>query len=91
MSTLANATVYCINTKATLTQWKIAAVNPPDITFVDFFCGSNLTQTPCELKKVYVGKQKDCVDEADINMCVSQVISMFGPYIKFHVESKGGL
>ena len=82
MSTLANVTVYCLNTKTTLTQWRIQTVNPPDVT-------SNLTQSPCELKKVYVGKQKDCVDEADITMCVSQVISMFGPFIKFHVESGG--
>lgn len=64
-------------------------MNPPDVTFIDFLRDSNLIQSPCELKKVYVGKQKDCVDEADITMCVSQVISMFGPFIKFHVESGG--
>ena len=88
MSTLANVTVYCLKTKSTLTQWRIVTVNPPDVTFIDFLRDSNLTQSPFELKKVYVGKQKDCVDEADITMCVSQVVSMFGPFIKFHVESR---
>ena len=89
MSTLANVTVYCLNTKATLTQWRFQTVNPPDVTFIDFLRDSNLTQSPCELKKVYVSKQKDCVDEADITMCVSQVICMFGHFIKFHVENGG--
>ena len=88
MSTLANVTVYCLKTKSTLTQWRIVTMNPPDVTFIDFLRDSNLTQSPFELKKVYVGKQKDCVDEADITMCVSQVVSMFGPFIKFHVESR---
>ena len=54
MSTLANVTVYCLNTKTTLTQWRIQTVNPPDVTFIDFLRDSYLTQTPCELKKVYV-------------------------------------
>ena len=87
MSVLANVLVYCVETKKTLVQWRITSVSPPDVTFVNFLQDSILNQ-PCELKNVYVGRQKESLDEADMNMCVSQVVSMFGPFIKFHVKSE---
>ena len=79
MSVLANVLVYCVETKKTLVQWRITSVSPPDVTFVNFLQDSILNQ-PCELKNVYVGRQKESLDEADMNMCLSSCFYVWPLY-----------
>ena len=62
----------------------------PDITLSQYFRERMLPlldRPTCELQKVYVGKGKDSLDEADVNLCLSPVVSMFGAFVKFIVAS----
>ena len=36
---------------------------------------------------MYVGKGKYSLDEADVNLCMSPVVSMFGAFVNFIVAS----
>ena len=36
---------------------------------------------------IYVGRDKVCLDETDMNLNVGQVTSMFGSFIKYTVQS----
>ena len=62
----------------------------PDITLSQFFQEKLLpllNRPTCELQKAYVGKGKDSLDEADVNLCVSPVVGQFGAFVKFIVSS----
>ena len=72
---LLNMSVYCITSKMTLLSWQIIPSDDPDTTFRALF-HERLKPTighECELEKVYVGRDKVCLDEADMNLNVSQV------------------
>ena len=61
--------------KMTLLSWRIISSDDPDTTFRALF-RERLKPTighECELEKVYVGRDKVCLDEADMNLNVSQV------------------
>ena len=88
---LVNASVYCTSTKLTILQWRILNSDVPDITLSQFFQERLLPlldRRTCELQKVYVGKGKDSLVEADVNLCMSPVVSMFGAFVKFIVPQE---
>ena len=41
----------------------------------------------CELEKVYLGRDKVCLDEADMDLNVSQATTVFGSFIKYTVKT----
>ena len=41
----------------------------------------------CELEKVYVGRDKVCLDEADMNLNVGQVTAVFESFMKYTVKT----
>ena len=40
----------------------------------------------CELERVYVGKDKVCLDETDMTLNVAQVTSTFGSFVTIQSE-----
>ena len=87
---LTNVSVYSTTSKTTLLQWHIMSIDPPDVTFVDYFRDKPmkllpLLIKPCELHKILLGSGKDSLDEADVSLCVFQVILTFDAFINFIV------
>ena len=41
----------------------------------------------CELERVYVGRDKVCLDETDMSLNVAQVTSTFGSFVKYTVRT----
>ena len=86
---LVNVSVYCITSKMTLLSWRILSSDDPDATFRALF-RERLKPTigqECELEKVYVGRDKVCLDVADMNLNVGQVTAVFGSFIKYTVKT----
>ena len=40
-----------------------------------------------DLVATYIGKGKDCLDVVDSDLGVSEVITVFGPFVKYLVEN----
>ena len=80
--------VQCKTAKKCLINWKISAVNPPTLTFSEFYkeeAGAVVSNR--RLNSMFVGRTKeDCTSEVDKNLCVAEVDHCFGQYIKFYVE-----
>ena len=86
---LVNVSVYCITSKMTLLSRRILSSDDPDATFRALF-RERLKPTigqECELEKVYVGRDKVCLDVADMNLNVGQVTAVFGSFIKYTVKT----
>lgn len=62
--------------------------HPPDVTFLDFFRDTIAPklEEPRELESVFVGKSKELLDRADEKLNLSQVVSMFGSFVKLVVR-----
>ena len=87
---LVNVSVYCITSKTTLLSWRMISSDDPDTTFRALFRETLkpiIIGLECELEKVYVGRDKECLDEADMNLNVSQVTAVFGSFIKYTVKT----
>ena len=70
-------------------------VHPPNITFRGFYRTTVSVRVAepdrQELDSVFVGPSKEKLDLVDCGMCVADVTSLFGPFVKFVVEEVGGL
>ena len=71
-------------------DWRIQGLNPPSITFREFF-SFNLANALKEsnykqLYAVYVGKTKVDFDLVDMDLRMYDVMLIFGRYVKFVVE-----
>ena len=79
---IVNLTIFSLKTKCTLLPWQISL---PSLTFQDTQLKSGVA-SQYDLAQVYVGKAKDAVDLAKPSMVVSEVIKIFGHFIKFAIE-----
>ena len=72
-----------------LLSWRVFSTETPDTTFCTLFSEKLKPSISheCELERVYVGRDKVCLDETDMNLNVGQVTSMFGSFIKYTVQS----
>ena len=88
--TLINYSTYCLSKKNTILPWKISAVNQPLCTFKDFYESEIKQQCNdgCVLSQVFTGKTKDSLDIVDANLIITQVIPMFGPFVKFTIDQE---
>ena len=71
--------------------WKITTIHPPSCTFKEFFDSSLqevCTKHNCELSGVYVGKEKDLLDAVDSHLVMLEVVSYFGRFVKYGVETQ---
>ena len=86
---LVNVCVYCLFLKTIILPWEIALVDPPDTSFLGFY-EDRIRQKiqERELQKAYAGKSKDSLDLVNISLCMRDVISIFGPFVKFIVTPK---
>lgn len=82
-----NYCVYCNCKKRSVLLWKICSVNPPSSTLRSFFvseikphCEDN-----SEISDVFVGKTKDSLDRVNSELVITEVIAVFGPFVKFTV------
>ena len=84
-----NLSVYCLSLKRMLLSWCVFSTETPDTTFCTRFSEKLKPSISheCELERVYVGRDKVCLDETDMNLNVGQVTSMFGSFIKYTVQS----
>ena len=90
---LLNYSVYCKTARRCLLPWNIGPITPPNATFRVFFTANvaPLVQEPNrELEGTFVGSSKDKLDSVNCDMCVADVVSLFGPFVKFMVEEIGG-
>ena len=83
---LVNLSVYCLSLKRMLLSWRVFSTETPDTTFCTLFSEKLKPSISheCELERVYVGRDKVCLDETDMNLNVgqvTQVTSMFGSFI----------
>ena len=81
---LVNVSVYCQTLKRMLLLWRIMSDDSPDSTFGILF-HENVKPSvthECELERVYVGRDKVCLDETDMSLNVAQVTSTFGSFVK---------
>ena len=68
-------------------------VHPPNVTFSGFYrttVAAQLDEPNRELESVFVGPRKEKLDLVECEMCVADVTSLFGPFVKFVVEEVGG-
>ena len=84
-----NYSVYCKSSSRSLLSWRIASVSPPDATFRSFFNTSVVDKlhTTRELHSTFVGSIKDKLDLVDSNLKITDVTTVFGPFVKFLVEN----
>lgn len=86
---LVNVSVYCQTLKRMLLPWRIMSDDSPDSTFGTLFrekVKPSVTHE-CELERVYVGRDKVCLDETDMSLNVAQVTSTFGSFVKYTVRT----
>ncbi len=89
-----NYSVYCKTARRYLVHWNIGFAEPPDVTFRGFFStkvSPQIMEPNRELEKTYVGKSKEKLDPVDSDMRVTDVTSLFGPYVKFVAEEIGAI
>ena len=68
-------------------------VHPPNVTFRGFYgttVAMRVAELNRELESVFVGSGKEKLDAVDCDMCITDVTSLFGPFVKFVVEEVGG-
>ncbi len=84
--TIINYCVFCITNRKSVLPWQICAVNPPSLTFTNFFLSEVLPQcgNRCEISDVFVGKTKESLDHVSCELVIADVISVFGPFVKFN-------
>jgi len=90
MSFVMNCAMTSKLTESQIIDWKIQGLNPPSVTFREFFSlslanalkESNYKQ----LYGVYVGKNKIDFDLVDMDLRMYDVMAVFGRYVKFVVE-----
>ena len=67
----------------------------PTQCHISYFFATNIAQRVQEpnreLDSAFVGASKDKLDSVDCDMCVADVTSLFGPFVKFMVEEVGGI
>lgn len=74
--------------------WKIAAVGQPSFTFRQFFDAVVKLQCTtsnhdwCLLSQVFIGKAKETLDSVDQELIISEVVPIFGPFIKYTIEQE---
>ena len=88
---LINCSVYCCSTKKMLMPWKITTVHPPSCTFKEFFDKSlqeDCKKYNCNFSCVFVGKDKDLLDAVDSHLVMLEVVSCFGRFVKYGVETQ---
>jgi hypothetical protein len=89
MSNLLNFTVYCQTAQKTLLPWRIASLTPPDATFRSFFQNfvvPKVQEDGKDLVATYIGRGKEKLDAVDSDLGVAEVVSLFGPFVKYMVE-----
>ena len=73
-------------------DWRIQGVNPPPVTFRDFFsfnlAGALKESNYKQLYAVYVGKSKIDLDLVDMDLRMYDVMAIFGRFVKFVVEEE---
>ena len=79
---LINYLVYCTSGK-TLVPWRICSVDPPSLSFRQFYCQKVLDNSR-ELVGSFVGRSKEQADEVDSDLIISEVCSVFGHFVKFY-------
>jgi hypothetical protein len=70
--------------------WRIASLTPPEATFHSFFnnvVAPNIQEDGKDIVTTYVGRGKDCLDIVDSDLGVSDVVKLFGPFVKYLVEN----
>jgi hypothetical protein len=84
--TIINYCVFCNTGKRSVVPWQICAVNPPSLTFRNFFLSEVLPQCGdnCEIADVFVGKSKESLDRVNYELVIADVICVFGPFVKFN-------
>ncbi len=87
---LLNYSVYCVSSRKTILPWRTADCSLPSLTFKQFY---DQHVVDCDyfdplyvLKQVFVGHSKENMDMVDYDIIVTEVISMFGWYLKYTVE-----
>ena len=82
-----NYSVYCNSKRRSILPWQISSINPPSLTFRNFFLAEvrPRCEDNCEISDVFVGKSKDSLDRVNIELVIADVISIFGPFVKYTV------
>ncbi len=84
-----NYCVFCNTNKRSVLPWQICAVNPPSLTFRNFFLSEVLPQRGnSEIADVFVGKTKESLDRVNYELVIADVISVFGPFVKFNTTEQ---
>ena len=78
--------IYCKSSNRTLIPWKISSVNPPSLTFREFFLSASNFEEPRELVATFVGRSKEETDEVDCDLAISEVCTAFGHFAKFYTQ-----
>ena len=84
-----NSTVYNKSVHKTLVPWRFHSVNPPDVTFREFYYqegtrfveGGSHFALQLQLHTTFVGSSKKLMDLVDSDLKVLDVTSVFGPYV----------
>lgn len=93
MAALLQYLVFCKTVRRPLFNWRISSINPPTLTFCEFYVQEleNVSFNR-RLDSVFVGQSKeDCTSEVDKNLSVLDVTRSFGQYVKFFVELNGSV
>ena len=90
---LINVSVYCALERRVIIPWRITSMEDPNTTLREFFVYNHLLPSIAEsdqfaVEAVFVGKDKQSLDEADANLNLVQVTTLFGSYIKYVVKTQ---
>lgn len=89
---LINVFVYCSLERRTIIPWRITSMEDPNTTLREFFVyhllPSIAESDQFAVEAVFVGKDKLSLDEADANLNLVQVTTLFGSYIKYVVKTQ---
>ena len=91
---LLNVLVVAKEDSRTLLGWEIMRTLSPEATFESLFREKILLRInkplPCprdqvQLESCFVGKEKHQLDKTSVDLPIADVVTTFGPYIKFFV------
>ena len=89
---LLNVLVVAKEDSRVLLGWEIMRSLSPEATFATLFREKLLSRInlrppdQVNLDSCFIGKEKHCLDKTDATFPVSDVVGMFGPYVKFFVS-----
>ncbi len=84
-----NTSVFCEQSRRTVLPWTIMQLSEESHTFNDFFeiIKPRLVSRNCKLVSAYIGPEKYSLDPVDINLEIVAVVSSFGRFLKYCVET----